>query len=218
MKLLCLSDTHNKHNFIPEKYLVNPNNEISMVIHAGDMTGSGSKQEIRDFFDWYSELPFNHKIVIPGNHDWFFEEAPEYEITSFLNEYPGIIYLNDSGIEIEGYKIWGSGITPYFCAWAFNRIGDTIKQHWDLIPLDTDILVTHGPIHGYLDMVGRYNKGCPYLYERVMEMPGLRLFVCGHIHEDYGRVVLEPGNTIVINASVLDANYVMKNIPLIVDL
>ncbi len=217
MKIITLSDTHNQHESIPSKYISNLDGDIDMVIYAGDMTGSGTRAEITMFFDWFSQLPFIHKIVIPGNHDFFFEEAPEYAIESFLSEYPGVIYLNDSGVEIDGYKIWGSGITPYFCNWAFNRVGDTIKKHWDLIPSDTNILITHGPIYGYLDKVGGRSKGCPYLLEKVKEMSELKLFVCGHIHPGYGRVEMKPG-PIVINASQLNDDYKMVNLPLIVEI
>jgi hypothetical protein len=66
-----------------------------------------------------------------------------------LAEYPTVIYLNDSGVEIDGLKFWGSPVQPYFHNWAFNRIGDDICKHWELIPLDTDILITHGPVKGF---------------------------------------------------------------------
>jgi Icc-related predicted phosphoesterase len=182
------------------------------------MSGSGSRAELTKFFDWFSVLPFKHKIVIAGNHDFFFEQAPQYEIESFLSNYPSVIYLNDSGIEIDGYKIWGSPVTPYFHNWAFNRIGDDIKKHWDLIPSDTNILITHGPIYGYLDLVDyRYPKGCQYLLEKVQIMTDLKLHIFGHIHEGYGRFDLGTG-LILINASVLNKNYSMTNLPLIVEL
>lgn len=217
MIVKLISDTHNQHTFIPSKFIENPNDEISIIIHAGDMTGSGSRAEVTNFFDWFSQLPFKYKICIPGNHDFFFEQAPEYEIESLLSKYPGVIYLNDTGIEIEGLKIWGSGITPYFCNWAFNRVGDTIKKHWNLIPLDTNILVTHGPIYGYLDKVGKYSKGCKYLLETVKTLPDLKLHVFGHIHEGYGIEHLESG-AIIVNASVLNENYYMVNEPLTLEL
>jgi hypothetical protein len=46
-----------------------------------------------------------------------------------LAEYPTVIYLNDSGVEIDGLKFWGSPVQPYFHNWAFNRIGDDICKH-----------------------------------------------------------------------------------------
>ena len=43
-----------------------------------------------------NDLPYTHKILIAGNHDFFFEEAPEYEIEAVLAKYPNITYLNES--------------------------------------------------------------------------------------------------------------------------
>lgn len=217
MKILLISDTHNQHENIPSRFIDNADGDIDMIIHAGDLTGSGSRAQIKPFFEWYEKLPFKHKIVIAGNHDFFFEQAPEYEIEAFLAEYPGVTYLNDSGVEVDGFKIWGSPITPYFCNWAFNRVGDTIKKHWDLIPQDTNILVTHGPIYGYLDKVGRHGKGCEYLLETVKSLPDLKLHVFGHIHEGYGQEHLESG-AIIVNASLLNEHYYMVNEPLTLEL
>tara|TARA_Y100000296_G_C5174834_1_gene259491 strand:- start:2061 stop:2591 length:531 start_codon:yes stop_codon:yes gene_type:complete len=58
----------------------------------------------------------------------------------------GIKYLNDSSITIDGIKFWGSPIQPWFHDWAFNRKrGNEIRKHWELIPTNTDVLLTHGP-------------------------------------------------------------------------
>lgn len=209
MKITCISDTHNQHNNIPSKHLAGGD----CIIHSGDMTGRGSRVEVEAFLEWYNELPYTHKVLIAGNHDFFFEEAPEYEIEAVLAKYPNIIYLNDSGVEIEGLKIWGSPVQPWFYSWAFNRKGTEICKHWDLIPLDTDILITHGPAKGYLDLTLNGDvTGCPYLLEKISELTDLKLFVHGHIHEAYGRVDFPDGG-VFLNASVLNARYVMSNLP-----
>ncbi|MEI6873153.1 MAG: UvrD-helicase domain-containing protein, partial [Verrucomicrobiota bacterium] len=63
-----------------------------------------------------------------------------------------IARLLNSGVTIEGLKIWGSPYSPRFFDWAFNcDRGEDIAQHWRLIPDDTDILITHGPPAGILD-------------------------------------------------------------------
>jgi len=209
MKITCISDTHNQHNNIPSKYLTGGD----CIIHSGDVSGRGSRVEVEAFLAWYNELPYTHKILIAGNHDFFFEEAPEYEIEAVLAKYPNITYLNDSGVEIEGLKIWGSPVQPWFYSWAFNRKGTDICPHWDMIPLDTDILITHGPAKGYLDLTLHGDvTGCPYLLEKISELTNLKLFVHGHIHEAYGRVDFPDGG-VFLNASVLNARYVMSNLP-----
>lgn len=209
MNITCISDTHNQHNNIPSKYLTGGD----CIIHSGDMTGRGSRVEVENFLVWYNELPYTHKILIAGNHDFFFEEAPEYEIEAVLAKYPNIIYLNDSGVEIEGLNIWGSPVQPWFYSWAFNRKGTDICPHWDMIPLDTDILITHGPAKGYLDLtLGGDVTGCPYLLDKISELTNLKLFVHGHIHEAYGRIDFPDGG-VFLNASVLNARYIMSNLP-----
>ncbi len=217
MKIILISDTHGKHHQIPEKYIENADGSIDMIMHAGDISSIGSKTQVRDFFDWYATLPFKYKVVIAGNHDYFFEQAPEYEIEEFLKEYPDIIYLNDANIEIEGLKIHGSPITPYFNNWAFNRIGDTIKPHWDLIPTDTNILLIHGPVKGYLDTLKRngLHVGCPYLLDKISELTDLSFLAHGHIHERYGAYKFA-NDVWFFNGSLLDLSYVMVNPPFII--
>jgi Icc-related predicted phosphoesterase len=80
-------------------------------------------------------------------------------------------------------------------------------RHWDMIPLDTDVLITHGPMKGFLDMTVRgVSTGCPYLLEKSAEMTNLKLFVCGHIHEAYGKFEFPDGG-VFVNASTLNFNY-----------
>ena len=209
MKVTCISDTHNKHIQIPTKYLTGGD----CIMHSGDISGRGSRREVEDFLEWYNELPYTHKILIAGNHDFFFEQAPEYEIEALLAKYSNITYLNDSGVEIDGIKIWGSPVQPWFHNWAFNRKGDDIVKHWDMIPLDTHILLTHGPIYGYLDRtIEGELTGCPYLLDKLKELTNLKLFQCGHIHEANGSFQFADG-PLLINASVLNRSYNMANVP-----
>ena len=129
----------------------------------------------------------------------------------------GIIYLNDSGVTIEGLKFFGSPVSPHFAGWGFEKTrGTDIKKHWDLIPADTDILITHGPAFGLLDRtLDGTNVGCEDLRERIHEIKPL-IDGCGHIHEAYGE--LESEGTLFINASSLDIFYRCINDPIVVDL
>lgn len=216
MQITLISDTHNQHLSIPKDLITGGD----CIIHAGDVSGRGSKTEVEDFLAWYNELPFTYKIMIAGNHDFFFEEAPEYAINTLLDKYPNIIYLNDSGVEIEGLKIWGSPVQPWFYNWAFNKKDKEIIPHWDMIPLDTNILVCHGgPKNiGTLNVTNREleDVGCPYLYEKISEMTDLKLFVQGHIHEGRGFYKFADG-ALFINASVLDLKYRIANNPFVID-
>ncbi|PRD46346.1 metallophosphatase domain-containing protein [Sphingobacterium haloxyli] len=203
MKIIAISDTHGQHRSLKVS-------KGDIIIHTGDISKSGRSEEIIDFLDWFANLNFRYKIFIAGNHDFLFEKARKDVIEKMIPN--GVTYLNDSGVEIEGVKIWGSPITPWFNDWAFNRDrGSEIKKHWDLIPDDTDILITHGPPFGILDeTVYGKRTGCEELLLRVSQVkPQYHIF--GHIHEDYGSST--KGKTTFINASVLDDWYEMRNEP-----
>lgn len=219
MKILCISDTHTKHKLIPSRFIENADNSVDTIVHAGDVSSRGYKGEIIDFLKWYNELNFKNKILIAGNHDFYFEEGKPEDITAMLAEYPNITYLNDSGVEIDGVKFWGSPIQPWFYNWAFNRRGTDICKHWDMIPNDTHVLLTHGgPKNiGFLNVTSR-NKdvGCPYLYEKLSELKNLKLFVQGHIHEGRGHYRFANGQ-LFINASLLNLQYELVNKPYIID-
>jgi len=207
MKITLISDTHSKHN-----QLTLPKGDI--LIHAGDVSSRGNKREVKNFLNWFSKQDYKYKIFIAGNHDFFFEQENENIIQEIIPE--NIIYLNDSGIEIEGIKIWGSPIQPTFFDWAFNRErGTEIKKHWDLIPNDTDILITHGPPFGILDQTVRgENVGCKELLIRVLEIKP-KIHVFGHIHEAYGEA--QKHDIKFINASVLNVRYQVTNLSVEVD-
>jgi Predicted phosphoesterases, related to the Icc protein len=201
MKIVAISDTHGQH-----RKLKLPKGDI--IIHAGDISKRGHPVEIEDFLDWFSNLKFQHKVFIAGNHDFFLEQAHPNIINGMIPK--NVVYLNDSGVEIDGLKVWGSPITPYFHNWAFNRErGAEIKKHWDLIPDDTDILITHGPPFGILDeTVYSKRTGCEELLLRVYQIqPEYHIF--GHIHEDYG--MLAKREITFVNASVLDDHYELVN-------
>jgi len=73
------------------------------------------------------------------------------------------------------------------------------------MPTSIDILITHGPPNGILDLseAGEY-AGCTALLEAVREIaPRVHLF--GHIHE--GRGIERQDGVTFINASSVNANY-----------
>ena len=195
MKIICISDTHNQH-----ENLSVPNGD--MLIHAGDITSTGERQDLVKFNDWLGRLPHKYKIVIAGNHDFYAENHPE-ETRQILSN---AIYLNDSGVLIEGLNIWGSPISPTFHHWAFmkNR-GEDIRKHWEMIPENTDILITHCPPFGILDQTDSgKNEGCEDLLAFIETKTKPRLHVFGHIHEAYGQIQI--ADIQYVNASVVGLN------------
>ncbi|MCY7348663.1 MAG: hypothetical protein LH614_20935, partial [Pyrinomonadaceae bacterium] len=127
-----------------------------------------------------------------------------------------IHYLQDSFVEIENLKIYGSPWQPRFFDWAFNLMrGAELARKWKLIPDKVDILITHGPPFGILDEVPRQyfieNTGCEELRKRVEEVrPKLHIF--GHIHCGYGET--EKFGVKFINAANCDESYAPVNAPI----
>lgn len=207
MKFVFISDTHGRHSSI-----LLPKGDV--LIHAGDISLSGKKEEAENFLQWFSKQNFNHKIFIAGNHDFFFEKATDEEIKRMLPE--NIIYLNDSGTIINGIKIWGSPVTPQFYNWAFNRKrGEAIRKHWEMIPVDTEVLITHGPAYGFLDVVSsEEHVGCQDLLRSVLLIKP-KIHVCGHIHESFG--FLKRSDIQFINASQVNEVYQLVHKPVEVE-
>ncbi len=207
-RIVCLSDTHNRQG----EFSV-PNGDI--LVHAGDMTGRGTLPEITAVNEWLGRLPHKHKIIIAGNHDFLFEEENLLARSLITNA----TYLQDSLAEVEGLKVWGSPWQPWFYDWAFNlRRGAALREKWEMIPNDTDILVTHGPPMGTLDRTASgENAGCEELRNRIAGMgapPKLHIF--GHIHEARG--IEHKSRTTYVNASVCDLSYRPVYEPIVIDL
>ena len=223
MKLTIISDTHNHHKRITDDL---PGGDL--LIHAGDLSSMGYQHEIQQFLKWFNKLDnYTHKIFIAGNHDWGFQNNVE-KVKGLLTDYQNIDYLEDDWIvvgdsdphdvNVKTAKIYGSPWQPEFYNWAFNlpRNGEELKAKWDMIPMDTDILLTHGPAWGHLDtVVGQTeNLGCELLSQRI-EAIRPKIHVCGHIHTGYGYKF--DGQTHFFNASVLNERYDFTQKPMTVD-
>jgi len=217
MKITFISDTHTRHRDVEADL---PGGDL--LIHAGDFMNSGyHKEEAEEFFTWFDGIKgYDKKIFIAGNHDRIMQMQPEWA-TDTLTEYKTIDYLRDEGFAYydmdmdRSTKIYGSPWQPEFFNWAFNlpRNGEEMKAKWDAIPDDTDILITHGPPYGYLDVPGgkKFQVGCELLRERIDAMQP-KIHVFGHIHGSAGYYF--NGHTHFINASVLDERYTYTNLPL----
>jgi len=182
MKIWHISDTHTYHD------LLTIPNGIDLVIHSGDCSNPrdpyNNEPEVRDFIDWYKELPIKYKIYVAGNHDTSIEKKL---VTKKDFEDNGIIYLENEYVNIEGIEIFGSPHTPQFGQWAFMKDRVKLERFWKLaIHKPCDIIVVHGPPKGCLDKSFDRNNnmescGDKSLLNLVLEMqPKYMLF--GHIH------------------------------------
>jgi len=182
IRIVCISDTHNVHGSLP------PLPAGDLLIHAGDLSQSGSLQEVNAALDWMSVQPHPHKIFIAGNHDRCLED-PYYEST-IKTVYPDLIYLQNASISLDingrTIKLYGSPLTPRHGSWVFQYPRIPASQvssstTWASVPTDTDVLITHGPPVHHLDG----GNGCSALLDLLWKLrPKLHVF--GHIHAARG--------------------------------
>ena len=200
MKIHHISDTHGLHNDI-----LLPDN-IDIIVHSGDCSNKRNpcfnEKEVIDFAKWFSSLSVKHKIFVPGNHDSSIESGLIKD--SFFSNL-GINILNNSGISIDGIEFWGSPYTKKFNDWSFMLEDNSLKYVWDLIPVTTNVLITHGPPEGILDRVFSDNDdiisvGSQTLYNKIKSL-NLSAHLFGHIHSE--EIVKNNGEVIKINNSAV---------------
>ena len=238
MKIDCLSDLHGHYPKLEGG---------DLLIVAGDLTAKDTVDEYLDFYEWLDDQEYRCKIIVAGNHD---NELFKSEYDGRNDRFHPAIYLQDSGTEFEGLKIWGSpwtkrfeGMNPNCMAftvgydekcieeeytkWGPRLINQpSLADKWDMIPEDTNILITHCPPYGILDGIKRNISGkTSWLgsislrnvllnYDRIAP---LRLHVFGHIHECGGKTY-DLIATKYVNASHVNEHYEPVNKPVRVEL
>ena len=193
IRVVCISDTHNTHGTQP------PLPAGDILLHAGDLTQSGTLPELCDALAWLSVQSHPIKVFIAGNHDGALAEP---ETRAYIRQvYPALTYLENDVVEVTVRKhtlrIYGSPYTPHYGTWAFQyprfcpsnpRLSRTLlyTDHpsvalWSRVPPRIDVLLTHGPPLGHLDR----GAGCDVLLSTLWRVHP-RLHVFGHIHTARG--------------------------------
>lgn len=228
IRITHISDTHATHGRLAASL---PGGDL--LLHTGDFSNIGERDEVEEFVEWLSWQPYQHKVFIAGNHDtslqserlhmvkWDWhrnnvhyrdsehnalpDARPAWAEALIAALPPGVTYLQDSGAEIGGLRIWGSPASPAFGrGWAFNYDTFGIARVWDCIPKGTDILLTHTPPFGYGDLTWQNSRaGCETLLERIRGI-GPAMHACGHIHEGHGqRIIGGPRETVTVNSALM---------------
>lgn len=212
MKIWFISDTHNRH-----RELTVP--DADLVIHCGDESTHGNawmnEPEARQFLDWYSELDIETKVFVPGNHS----TAVEQRLIR-LEEYPEIRFLINEPMQWNGLKLFGSPYTPLYQDWAYMKKRSRLDEVWQSVPEDVDILITHGPPKGILDLTHDVDSkaliqvGCAALRRHVEERIRPQIHAFGHIHDEKGirnYGMFTRGATQFINCSCCNLATKLKN-------
>jgi len=203
----CISDLHGHYPKLEGG---------DLLIVAGDLTARDEPGEyVTKFLPWIAKTKYRKRIVIAGNHDNLLEkgEIPTKVLADFE-------YLCDSGTEFEGLKIWGSpwsktfaGMNPH-CKAFTKDTEEELAEKWALIPDNIDLLITHSPSYGVLDVVRREvfcgerdeHTGSDSLVKHAAK-PNVRLHVFGHIHQQYGKYINPISGKIYVNASYVNERY-----------
>src|SRR5688572_28535904 len=230
MRLVLTSDFHGSLPEIPE---------CDLLIIAGDICPDylrayrrgtearehkGAPEQMRwlekRFISWAGLLQGVENIVVtPGNHDFVFQSA-EPRVRDLL-ETNDIIYLRDEAYNFQGIHLYGTPWVPNLPFWAFYGDERKLQTVFERVPLDCDILITHGPPKGYGDLTDDnvYGPGehvgswdCRAAIERARP----NHVVCGHIHEAYGQY--RAGHSQIYNVSHNTVRYDPINPPVVIDL
>lgn len=216
MKICAISDTHSLHESV-----VVPESDV--LICSGDISYKGEPDIVNSFISWFGKQKAQYKILIFGNHEVGYSNHlhKKFVLSQKLIKQNNIIYLQNSEVVIDNFKFYGSPATPYFYGWEWNyHRGPDISKIWDKIPLDTDVLITHGPAYSILDYVPVANnrdphQGCKDLLNKISNL-NLKAHICGHIHGSYGKII--KNETIFINACICDESYKATNAPIIFEI
>lgn len=206
LKLVILGDTHSSHHGVAL-----PPGDI--LIHTGDLLGGAwNKTQFEDLRAWFTGMDFEHKIYVPGNHDGLVQKDTDWVRKAL----PGVTILIDEEITIGHLKFYGTPWTPPFMNWYYMKTEEELVDVFGRIPLDTDVLITHGPAWGIRDEnIDGIHCGSTALLGALQDInPALHVF--GHIHEGYGLTIVD--QTLHANVSVLNHVYDVANEPFEIDL
>lgn len=217
IRTASISDMHGQIHFSIEQ-------EVDILFVAGDilpcsyndmiMACSQQEQFIKhDFIPWLKKQPAKHVVLIAGNHDWIFDIMPNRVPQWPLN----VHYLQDSQIEIEGLRIYGTPQQPIFNDWAFNRTPEQLEKYYAEIPEGLDILLSHTAPFKIMDKVDfpnfKSHEGSKELKKRIKEVKP-RYVIYGHFHGQYGVEQKEDmGDITFINCSLVGEDYRMTKKP-----
>ena len=201
-----LSDTH---GVLPNPELFA---EASVVLHAGDIGPDHDVEQWQKkvFCPWLEQLQGLGVSFYGtyGNHD----HPSKWKAYSHQPIKDQRIVV-DRAVEIDDELVWFSPWSVTFGSWAWMSSEGKLAEKFDKIPDRTTMIVSHTPM--YRELGGMTLRGdeagsvaMRYLVDQISEAD-LHTFVCGHIHEGYGRYNLDGVD--IINASQMDLNYQSVN-------
>lgn len=207
MRVVIVSDTHGRHRALGRL-------SGDVLIHCGDVDNLFQRYPtpVEAVDRWFGEQDFAHILCVGGNHDVEVETRVMARLAPFQNA----TFLHEAGVEIEGLRFYGVSWVPDLMGHAFFADDEMLERAWDRIPDDVDVLITHTPPGGILDVSSRGRPlGCPLLARRLRQIqPQLHCF--GHVHASAGQRRI--GETTYVNATSVNSELVVSRPPVVIDL
>ena len=223
MKILVTSDLHGNLNGLED--FITP--DLNVICFAGDVAllKNLGKWHVYDQKKWVQKTlctfaekyPNIEFVFTPGNHDFFpiADKLFGHADCNWHIIWPNNLHmLIDSGIDINGIKFYGTPYVPIIShRWAFEAESDELKRHFQKIPENIDVLLTHSPPHitmnesidRSMQWGGHEAFGSSELATVIFDRKPRYAF-CGHIHTG-GHECFNIGETKCYNVSRLNENY-----------
>ncbi len=189
MKILTISDVHGKLPMMPDGCVAD------VCILAGDLEPDkclpGWMNQI--FWPWVETITATHLIIVPGNHDQHLGRKYSRPFTNYQLDLPMFKtaqLLTGAKAIIDGITFYGTPYTtgPDLKWWQyFEGTDELLQKHWNAIPVDVDILITHAAQYeiGDLDQNG-HRYGSLSLKNSIPKLQQLKWHIHGHIHASKG--------------------------------
>jgi len=196
MRISIISDTHMLHEELGTL-------SGDVLIHCGDMLDlfNRTDADLQKLDVWFGRQDFKLILCTGGNHDMLLEQIVAGDINPFENA----VFLQDKPYEYQGVRFYGAPWTPDLDGHAFYQNAEQLKDSWSKIPENIDVLITHTPPRGILDVSSRgLELGCEELAIAVNRIkPKLHCF--GHVHASAGETRNEA--TTFVNACVVNSQF-----------
>ncbi|KAI1171256.1 Metallo-dependent phosphatase-like protein [Nemania sp. FL0916] len=207
-RFVCISDTHNCTVRLPKGDVLIHCGDLTNQGSFGELSKQVQWLEAADF-ECKIIVAGNHDLTLDADFmtkygAYRFNTAlqPAEDCRALLTESKSLTYLRHESRTIKlnspsgpqtTFSVFGSPYSPVWGgAWAFQYArpedddNKAARLLWDDIPLDTDILITHGPARTHCDYsLSRETAGCEIIRQKLWQVRP-RLALCGHIHEARG--------------------------------
>lgn len=135
---------------------------LYILIHAGDLTQSGSLKELQATLAWLRAPPYPFKIVVAGNHDLLLDAGRDDSTKQAVSErvkldWGDIAYLENEKTTVfcangRQLRIYGGPHSARHGNWAlqYARSQDVWARS---VPDGIDVLIIHAPPRAHLDLL-----------------------------------------------------------------